>query len=829
MKFYEHYQNLVTHKKAALLDVVKEARDQTTPGPPEVLSVAFDELVEGGQAWDKIYEYYQCRQNFKRGKPTKVVETGQGGQYGRAFVIYSEVTPSELEPQSQLKSKSTLKKFALKLTSKLRSKSQSKSSEYDASEPSQIKALSYLKAGFKFIDLYGSGDEDRKKMHKRQLFRQFKAACKLMDESDGQESLPEVLGSYISAVQKVLDSGSSKKGPFVKETLGTLRLWAQTDFAPHDFVTIKRKSDSFTVTGNISSPNLILCVDMAVIACLAKNKESQEEMLAFLQEKLGEGFNEIEMKVRLKLAEKPPGWYRELSTERQTLVQSYAAHYIKANLFMSTPVKLDGHETFMPQGSRGCHLLSVGKLMSGDDLPYCLVDTMRKGAPSRTTNVEENTKASVENIKLARAAAKGLEPEKAITIVEVSLNTDAITSLSAIKGKSHTEPDRAILQAQDVVAKANEDVVHRQTGIIAKDLTSTTLRENRDPRNLLKVFIEMTLNANQGIFSNPQYGQDLQRAYDIVQHLTLDLKQSDAFIRQVDEVEELLGKLKQVSRALPQAQVNERKKLEKHIMLLEAICTYRVVETNHAKKRSATKTHLGKYLDPVIKTAIEQERYDESDFPLEDNMYDQWLLALENIIGSNFDVLEDVSSSEQEFVKTIYEFYCKDGRDRTGLTAMLFELINTNFAESLNKDYEGPGLSMVAVETKGQNLQINTDNFLKNWKDIVEEGVSQALCGSPGSSMGEYGLLEALFGKSIIACAVPSCLRAIAHEVATRAAQQFNAEPPENAKILLQFISEAAMVQGDIGNALDETDFCVDSLGAQHIEATFKASSSSSQ
>jgi hypothetical protein len=652
-----------------------------------------------------------------------------------------------------------------------------------------------------------------------------------MKNDDKKIEIERTLGEFNGDLNKVIVTSEQFKNSPVQDIHTTLEyrgIWSGTTYQPHDVINIDEEKQTFEIATSAATAPLQLMIDLAMIAINPFKEEGlfKESVLAFIKEKMGETryseLNESLVKIfdtsyknysNNQPTDPKPLWYVAIDkdSEKKLTVDYYATSSPIYKYFMCMPVLLadsvhdkkhdHNRPTSMPVGTRGLFQLTEGWLLFKDKkfTENASATTFRSGALSRNGN-EGISNQNARQMKTALG-----KNGEVIQLVSASLLTKAITKAAKVKaffkGRKFNEPDQHILDAQHDIAKKNKNHRHRNAGVILKTMakghSSTAYNINPDPFGMMDSFRKLTLNNNCEMFKNYPSINSLYSSIQGAPKPPADNNKSNWIGFEVDMMRSH-NQISEQFRSIKNQYAEEKDPdLLKQIRLLEGIYTHQLISINHAKKH-----RFGKLAVPVIETPLEYFSKQQGLGPLENNQYDQWLLALENIIGNQYDALNLVKhGDEPSKVKIITHFYCKDGRDRTGITAILFKFLNTQFdagvstlANNNRPDLrDTPALSMIPTD----DLKNKAPAFKEAHDRIVRDHSSAMLCGSPESSIGCYGLLSKLQGAAmgIVATAIAP-VRSALRSVMTASANLFDGRilSKRNTK---KSISDVKLIESD--------------------------------
>ena len=763
-----HYNRLLKSKNDYLMALAARTAGASLSGKSQLFSFSNSTFFDDKgriklEAFDAVYEHYTIKLDRRLGVITHIDENQT--THNRTFVRRQVPDPATMAGADLV--------------------GRTKPTQY-ASEIYIIKASHEFKTALLYVNEVVKDEQECSELSEK-LLEKFKNCVVKMRSLGGKvEIINELkrLNTEINCAIAGSDSFKKFKASDIHRALEYKGIWSGTTYQPHDVITIDEEKKTFEIETSASSAPMQLMIDLAIIANAPCTEKDKAKILRFIKRKMGDNrYDELEKDLQSlfdvsckKYAncseiDLNPEWYLAISDSMKKLTVAYYANadYFYKD-FMCMPVKLSdsiheqkqGHDrpTSMPVGMRGLFQLTEGWLAKDARGSFSAMESatsFRSGAPSRTGNLAISEQNNAQMKGAVQYFGEGTQ------LVSASLLTERITSAATIKafvkGDQYHEPDRYILDAQHKVAKSNPELHrHRNAAVLmkttAKNNTVEAYNINPDPFNMIQSFRNLKIDPSRKIFEQ----KGLKSLYELVQSTPSCPKGRGPstdwsgfefnFSRQYREIGVEFRKIKH-----KYAKTGDRELL-KHIRLLEAIYTYQILSANHAKKVAFDKS-----ASPVIETPLEYFSKQNGLNPLEDNQYDQWLLALENIIGTQFDALNSVTSlavSEDcaQFNKIITHFYCKDGRDRTGMTAILFKFLNTQFdagvstlvnQEKIPELGTLPELSMIPMD----NLRKNAHAFKKAHKRIVLDHSSAMLCGSPESSKGDYGLLSKLQGAAM--------------------------------------------------------------------------------
>lgn len=646
----------------------------------------------------------------------------------------------------------------------------------NAKEIFQLKILHELKTAIQFAEQFIYEATDELDTLKEDLFEHYQCAVNNISSLDLQATIMRPYKNFNAHTALLLlntptinQLGISNKKQ-IHRLLDYRKVWANLTYQPHDICTLDTNTDTFELELSSATLPIAFMLDMATIATDGK---SQQTILDFIKQKMPKmRFEALADEIEQYLSELQPNtlpaWYRAAVTSNQAAIWHYAHSSQMYQDFCCVPAKLadnyhDGHNhpqksNRIPIGLRGFFTLVEGCIINDGGICKAIISgqSYRSGAPSRTgsTDISEQNHQQL-------IGAMGSTNQ---ATVSASLLTGIITSIAKfkalIKGKKANEPDRFILQAQQKLAQLNANHQHRYSALLLKSHAKIL---NPDPFKMISRFRTLKLNNEaELLLTVPGLKATYVQLQKLAEPFDTDIKAwwllENQFLRRLEEIKLLVGQLQQTFLA------SKSLILLQHLRLIDALICYQIINANFIKK-----IRIGRKSQAIIMTPLEyfsEKRPGKA--PLEQNQYDQWLLAFENIIGYHYHLLAQLTHplEQAQYQQILTHFYCKDGRDRAGMTAILYKFLIKRFDIELStrinhptaKKPTNPGIIMLPLEptplknqhsaTELLSFEAQAQLFKQQHDEVVQEHGSSLLNGSPESSIGDFGLLPKLEGAA---------------------------------------------------------------------------------
>jgi hypothetical protein len=637
-----------------------------------------------------------------------------------------------------------------------------------------IKALHKLKVAFDFINIFVKDKEEGLRL-KEEIYENFLKTLIFLKKNDGSANITTIGEDFEKHISTLMHKKS--EGPVYKKQKQMLATWAGTDFPPHDIITIDDLDKTFEIIASLSSPHLTLFVEMMSITYFKVHQTipSPSELFIFIKKQ--QALSEDRDAPRISLEEVQSvydskdrdflSWYLTLDPASKKIIEYYSKGL--THNFISCPVLLHEHahqdkHSIFPTTLRAFHANLNGWIHTSDIEKQIKISgiSFRSGAASRIGNQD------ITNINIGLIFAAVDAFKKEANLCSAALLTDAITYVSSLKtivgGKR--EPDKKILDAHVQSQLQHPDRMKLKISSIIMHSLSKYLGRHiqHDPFELLNIFKSSIFDQNNPFFQSlneNKSGTLLLSAYQAVQWFVREYDQNVGKGDFYQFIKRAKIKNKRVMKTLYELKKcyleTEDTNLLKHIRLLESLQTYMVIRLNFMKKEI-----FGKHLQPVIETVIEHA-VPNPRYKMGHQQYEQWMLALENIIGENISALNEASPTTSDNIHdVITHIYCKDGRDRTGLIAILFKVLHKMFdlqvSTRINHDVESVETEILPFSMIPMtSLEMATPLFKETHDRVVYDASSALLCGSPQSALADYGLLDKLFGAAhgLVSTSVP--------------------------------------------------------------------------